>query len=138
MRSYWRALNRFDDFEGRSTLVEYWAFVFTSSLVLVAIIVFEAQATGGSGHVLSMIYQLLMVIPALAVKVRRLHDTGHSGWWVPIGYVPFIGLLPFYWLIRSGDRGVNAYGPDPKQPAPPVHSVPGHRLDASGHRIAGT
>jgi uncharacterized membrane protein YhaH (DUF805 family) len=48
------------------------------------------------------------------VSIRRLHDTGHSGWWVLIGLIPLIGfivLLVFY--LREGDAGENEYGPPP-------------------------
>jgi uncharacterized membrane protein YhaH (DUF805 family) len=64
---------------------------------------------------LYMIYVLGVFIPSLAVAVRRLHDTGKSGWFYLIGLIPFIGSI---WLIvlfvTEGDAGTNAYGPDPK------------------------
>jgi uncharacterized membrane protein YhaH (DUF805 family) len=65
--------------------------------------------------VFSGLYSLAVLIPALAVAVRRLHDTGRSGWWLLIGLIPLVGpivLLVFYLL--DSDREPNAYGPSPK------------------------
>ena len=56
-----------------------------------------------------------MLIPSIAVGVRRLHDTNRSGWWILIGLVPCVGfiiLIVFY--AMEGVRGDNQYGPDPK------------------------
>ena len=65
--------------------------------------------------VFSMLYGLFIFIPFLAVSVRRLHDTGKTGWMLLISLIPIIGAL---WLIvlfaTEGTRGTNMYGPDPK------------------------
>ena len=61
------------------------------------------------------LYSLAVFIPNLAVAVRRMHDQDKSGWWILIGFVPFIGgiwLLVLY--LIDGTRGPNRYGPDPK------------------------
>jgi len=66
---------------------------------------------------LYILYVLAVVIPSLAVAVRRLHDTGKSGWFYLVALIPLIGGI---WLIvlfaTEGDVGPNAYGPDPKRP----------------------
>lgn len=60
------------------------------------------------------IWSLLTFLPSLAVTVRRLHDTGRSGWWILIMLVPLIGfILMIVWLVRRGDSGANQHGPDP-------------------------
>jgi len=70
---------------------------------------------GFLGYVLILIYQLAVLLPSLAVNVRRLHDTGRSGWWILIGLLPIIGaviLLIFY--CQAGETKENQYGSNPK------------------------
>ena len=61
------------------------------------------------------LYNLAIFIPNLAVIVRRLHDTGKSGWLYFTAFIPLGGILLIVFLALEGDRGVNKYGPDPKQ-----------------------
>ena len=59
-----------------------------------------------------------MLLPSIAVAVRRLHDTDRSGWWILLGFIPIIGgivLLVFY--VLEGTQGPNRFGPDPKAAA---------------------
>ena len=75
-------------------------------------------AMSGPAMGLWAVYGLIMLgllIPSLAVSIRRLHDTNRSGWWILIGLIPFLGalvLIVFYLL--DGTPGPNKYGPDPK------------------------
>ena len=56
-----------------------------------------------------------VLIPGLAVSVRRLHDTGRNGWWLLIVFVPLAGwLIALYFLVQPGDSTENRYGADPK------------------------
>ena len=57
---------------------------------------------------------VLITIPTLAVTVRRLHDTGKSGWWYLISFIPIGGLVLFIFTIQEGDPYANKYGNDPK------------------------
>lgn len=60
------------------------------------------------------LYSLALVIPSLALQVRRLHDTNHSGWWLFIGLVPLIGgIILFIFDVLPGDPDLNCYGPIP-------------------------
>jgi len=68
-------------------------------------------------NVLSMIYALAVFLPGLAVIVRRLHDTGRSGWWVLISLVPFVGPIILLVFMCLDSVPSNAYGPNPKQVA---------------------
>lgn len=101
------------DFEGRARRTEYWMFLLVN--VLIAIVV---AIIGRAIHfeVLSTLYSLAVLVPAIAVGVRRLHDTGRSGWWLLISLIPLIGTI---WLIVlfaiAGDQGANQYGADPKE-----------------------
>ena len=64
----------------------------------------------------SGLYTLAVLIPGLAVSVRRLHDTEHSGWWLLIVLVPLIGAIVFLiFMIREGQPGLNRFGPNPKE-----------------------
>ena len=69
----------------------------------------------GAG-VFNSIYNLLILIPSLAVTVRRLHDVGKSGWMLLIGLIPLVGAI---WLLilllRDSEAGENKYGPNPKE-----------------------
>ena len=56
----------------------------------------------------------LLLLAALAVAVRRMHDTDRSGWWMLLGFVPLIGLALIVLLALEGTQGANQYGPDPK------------------------
>lgn len=85
-------------------------------LLILAVILNSVSGTlGGLMVVLYVIYALAVLVPALAVTVRRLHDTNKSGWLILIGLIPLVGpiiLLVFY--LTDGDRGENQYGPSPK------------------------
>ncbi len=61
------------------------------------------------------IYSLATLIPSLAVGIRRLHDTGKSGWWIFISLIPFVGpIILLIFLVKDSDPGTNLYGPNPK------------------------
>jgi uncharacterized membrane protein YhaH (DUF805 family) len=112
-------LRRYAEFSGRSRRKEYWMFFLLLMIAFVVVGIVEG-ALGMAGTVgpygpLSILLILAVFIPSLAVGVRRLHDTGRSGWWLLIGLVPLLGgivLLIFY--VLEGTRGPNEYGPDPK------------------------
>ena len=60
---------------------------------------------------------LVHFIPSLAVTVRRLHDTGKSGWWLLIAFIPFIGaIVLLVFLVQDSHPGTNEWGPNPKDP----------------------
>lgn len=82
-----------------------------AALIIVAIL----DAVLGTSPWLYALYALGTLLPNLAVTVRRLHDTGKSGWWIFINFVPLVG---FIWLIvllaTAGQQQPNEYGQDPK------------------------
>lgn len=119
MSWYLKVLRQYTEFSGRARRKEYWFFVLFNFLVAFALGLVDAglglwsQASGVG--LLSGLYSLAVLLPGLAVSIRRLHDTGRSGWWLLIGLIPLIGilvLLVFY--VLDGDSGKNQYGPDPK------------------------
>jgi uncharacterized membrane protein YhaH (DUF805 family) len=98
------------NFNSRSARSEYWWWVLFSVIVAV-IFYFLVMAVPGIRY-LQMIYSLAVLIPSLAVAVRRLHDIDKSGWWILIGLIPIIGwIVLIYWYIQEGTRGDNQYGP---------------------------
>ncbi|MEO1570024.1 MAG: DUF805 domain-containing protein [Bacteroidota bacterium] len=122
---YREVLSKYADFTGRARRSEYWYFTLFNLLVVIAAIAIGGGTVGFYGDGIGMpifwaiygfviLYSLAMLIPSLAVTVRRLHDTGRSGWWYLLSFVPFGTLLLLYFFVVEGDYGPNAYGPDPK------------------------
>jgi uncharacterized membrane protein YhaH (DUF805 family) len=113
-----RPLQKYADFSGRAPRAEYWWFVlFVVIGEIVLSIVDSLVGTGrivGPYGILVTLFMLALIIPQIAVGVRRLHDTGRSGWWLLIGLIPLIGaivLLVFF--VTAGTPGDNDYGPNP-------------------------
>ncbi len=66
--------------------------------------------------VLGFIYLLAVLLPGIAVSIRRLHDTDRSGWWLLIGLIPFVGaIVVFVFTVLDSTPGENQYGPNPKE-----------------------
>jgi uncharacterized membrane protein YhaH (DUF805 family) len=113
MEWYLEALKKYAVFSGRSRRKEYWFFVLFNFLIGIAFGIVDAVV--GLGF-LGLIYGLAVIIPGIAVTIRRLHDTGRSGWWILIGFVPIIGFfVMLYFLFQDSEPGANEYGPNPKQ-----------------------
>jgi uncharacterized membrane protein YhaH (DUF805 family) len=75
--------------------------------------------------ILSGIYSLAVLLPGIAVTVRRLHDTGRSGWWILIALVPIVGwIVLFVFMLIDSQPGQNAYGSSPKAAESTVANVP--------------
>lgn len=71
------------------------------------------------GYVILLIFALATLVPSIAVSVRRLHDSGRSGWWYLISFVPYVGgIVLFIFMLLEGQPGENKYGPAPESPAP--------------------
>ena len=117
-------------FSGRARRAEYWWFFLFSVIASVVVAVIESSLGWGQGMMhggggggfeasydggpLSVIWSLANFLPALAVAVRRLHDTERSGWWLLIGLIPLIGLIVLIVFFASkGTTGPNRFGDDP-------------------------
>ncbi len=115
MNEYKRAFQNFANFNGRATRREYWMFLLFN--ILIGIACFAADialmATIGIGG-LNLIYMLAALIPGISVTVRRLHDTGRSGWWILVGLVPLVGLLLLVFMCMDSEPGTNQFGANPK------------------------
>lgn len=100
-------------FKGRARRSEYWWFVLFNVIVAVVISLI-ARLTGFTA--LSGIYSLAVLLPGLAVAVRRLHDIGKSGWFYLFAFIPVVGaIILLVWFCKDSEPGANAYGPNPKE-----------------------
>ena len=115
---YLEALKKYAVFSGRSRRKEYWYFVLFNlivSLVLSAIDALLGTFSSSNVGLLGGIYGLAVLIPSIAVSVRRLHDIDRTGWWVLIGLVPVIGtIVLLVFAVSDGTPGSNRFGPNPK------------------------
>jgi uncharacterized membrane protein YhaH (DUF805 family) len=115
MNWYLTALKKYAVFSGRARRKEYWMF-FLFYLIIVLVLAFIERIVGiapeGGVGILGNIYQLAILIPSIAVGVRRMHDTDHSGWWL---LVPVANLV---FALSEGTREDNRFGPDPKANTP--------------------
>lgn len=114
MEWYVKVLRNYAGFTGRARRSEYWWFALINALVAVALTVLEGIV--GGTQVVSGLYTLAVLVPGLAVSIRRLHDTGRSGWWLLIGLVPLVGgIVLLVFLLLDSEPGVNRWGPSPKR-----------------------
>lgn len=121
MHWYFAVVGKYATFAGRARRKEYWMFALVNFVICVALAIAGMVMLGKSQNsALIMdavygVYLLLILLPSLAVTVRRLHDTGRSGWWFWIQLVPFVGpIVLFVFTVLDGTPGTNAYGPSPK------------------------
>lgn len=105
-------LNSYAKFEGRSGRVEFWWFVL--AYIIVAILVAILSGILGMGDLLSNILSLALLIPSIAVSVRRLHDIGKSGWWYLINLIPVLGWIAFIYFAAQPSVGPNEHGEGPQ------------------------
>jgi uncharacterized membrane protein YhaH (DUF805 family) len=114
---YVAVLKNYAGFSGRAHRTEYWMFYLINIIISTVLYVISIKISAVG--ILTFLYSLAVLIPALAVAVRRLHDTGRSGWWLLIGLVPFVGaIILIVFLVTDGQPSDNAYGPNPKSAAP--------------------
>lgn len=117
MNWYIDGLKKYAVFEGRAHRTAYWMF-FLISVIAVAVLgvadnVLGTVTSSGAGG-LSSIYSLATLLPGLGLGVRRLHDTGRSGWWLLIALVPIVGaIVLLIYFVQDSQPGANAYGPNP-------------------------
>ena len=111
MNWYLKCLKQYADLSGRARRKEYWMFYLFNTIIGVALMCIDSITGLG---VLYTLYMLAVLVPGLAVCVRRLHDLGKSGWWILICLIPLAGLILLYWSCKEGQRTTNQWGADPK------------------------
>ncbi len=112
---------KYAEFTGRARRAELWWFALLNFAAYIVIFILAfilgsmSDALGSLGVILYVVYALAVIVPSLAVAVRRLHDTNKSGWMLLVSLIPLVGpiiLLVFY--FTDGDPGENQYGSSPK------------------------
>ena len=120
MNWYLEALKKYAVFSGRARRKEYWYFVLFNILISIVFTVIDGMTGTPLANIglLSGIYGLAVLIPSLAVSVRRLHDTDRSGWWYLILLIPLIGVIVILvFTVQDSKVGENQYGSNPKDAA---------------------
>ncbi|WP_153800684.1 DUF805 domain-containing protein [Foetidibacter luteolus] len=135
MKHYLNALKNYANFTGRARRSEYWYFILFNVAIFFALALlanisdFYELAWDPFSYVFGL-YMLAMLIPWLAVLVRRLHDIGKSGTWFFIYFVPFVGAI---WLLvllcTDSEPGTNKYGLNPKA----IHNL--DEIDEIGNHL---
>ena len=115
---------KYFDFSGRATLSEFWYFtLFYFLLCLPFYMLAFLTGLGNSFQLfyltvgISIIIALLIMVPTYAACVRRLHDTGRSGWWIFLYFIPYIGSIALIIILCFKSDEDNKYGPKPQDEA---------------------
>ncbi len=120
MNWYLKVLKQFADFSGRARRKEYWMFTLFNTIFIVVAAVLDNVLGLTVGElpygVFYFLYALAVLIPGLAVTVRRLHDVGKSGWMLLVLLIPLIGAIWILILeVTDSNPGENQYGQNPKE-----------------------
>ena len=118
-------LERYTKFDGRAGRAEFWWFVLANLLVFLALAILIAVSN--VFIILYFGYALALIVPSIAVAIRRLHDTNKSGWWLLIGIIPFGGLVLLVFYILEGTAGPNDHGVPRASRRLSGSPCPGHR-----------
>ena len=115
--TYWKkcVLENYANFSGRARRAEYWWFALANAIVY--LVLFALMRVSGVFVILYIAYGLAMIVPGIAVAIRRLHDTGKTGWMLLISFIPLVGaIILLVFFLTDSDKGTNAYGPSEKYP----------------------
>lgn len=121
-------LGKYATFSGRADRGEFWWFIGFALLLFIVLGGIEgailAPMLGYSafdpdlGQPLQLLAALVLLLPTLALDVRRLHDIDRSGWWYLVGLIPVVGtFILLYWFLQPSTPGSNRFGPVPQAPA---------------------
>lgn len=119
MNWYLEVFKKYAVFSGRARRKEYWFFLLINCIVILILSVIDGAIARLAPDVgvglLGSIYSLAVLIPSIAVSVRRLHDADHSGWWLLIGFIPVVGaIVLLIFMLQDSKPGENQYGANPK------------------------
>lgn len=113
MNWYLEVLKKYAVFSGRARRKEYWMF-FLFNFIIASVLWVVGELVGS--QIIGTLYDLAVLIPSIAVFVRRLHDTGRSGWWSFIALIPLIGwIVLLLYMVEDSNPGQNRYGANPKE-----------------------
>jgi uncharacterized membrane protein YhaH (DUF805 family) len=119
MNWYFRALRKYAVFAGRASRKEFWTFGLVHLAIIFGLTGINAAAIrfGLNFHIgqVRLTYEFAVLMPSIAVTVRRLHDTNRKGWWYLIVFVPLLGIIGLLVMAAEGSQpGENRFGPNPK------------------------
>ena len=98
--------NKYSVFSGRAGQKEFWMFCLFNAIITGVFAVMSPPFFPG-------LYFLATIVPSIAVSIRRLHDTGRSGWWLLLGLIPIIGFIVLF-MAEKGKDGFNNFGENPE------------------------
>ena len=120
-------LKHYGDYDGRARRREYWLFhlffcllitIVAITLCLILSIFMEFQYAQLFTLIILVMIAIIFANPLLSLAVRRLHDTGRSGWFIFISLIPFVGwFIHLYFMCSDSQDAINDYGPSPKYTA---------------------
>jgi len=118
MEWYLQVIRKYASFEGRASRQEYWMFILVNLIITIVISTVESIidvtiSSDGIGAI-AIIYMLFILLPSISVGVRRLHDTGRSGAWFLVLFLPFVGGILYLIFMVLDSHNQNEYGPSPK------------------------
>jgi uncharacterized membrane protein YhaH (DUF805 family) len=129
MQWYLKVLKQYADFNGRARRSEFWFFMLFNFIIemvlsIIAGVIIGASSAGSGqpnptiailAEIPLIIYCLAVIVPTLAVSVRRLHDTSRNGWLVLLSFVPIANIVLLIFYFGDSTPGANEYGPNPKE-----------------------
>ena len=120
LKWYYEVLKNYTVFSGRASRKEFWYFTLFNAIITIVLGVLDlvtgSYLTESGIWFLSGGYALALLMPSIAVSIRRLHDTDRSGWWVIFSLVPIIGIIVFYvFMAQDSKPGENQYGLNPRE-----------------------
>ena len=110
--AYKTALTRYVDFSGRTSVGGFWRFAAVNFAIAVVLAIL-----GGASSIfflMYVVYGLALTLPSIAIAIRRLHDTGKSGWLILVGLIPFVGFIILIVFYVQPSAGPNGYGTGPE------------------------
>jgi uncharacterized membrane protein YhaH (DUF805 family) len=115
---YISVLKQYAVFSGRSRRKEYWFFALFNLIISIVLGIVDGifgLSVGEGFGLLGLLYMLAVLLPAIGVSIRRLHDTGRSGWWLLLAFVPIIGaIVLLIFFVLDSQPEPNEYGANPK------------------------
>lgn len=112
MNYFIEALKKYAVFSGRARRKEYWMFALFATIISIVLAIIDYVI---GVQILGLVFSLAILLPGLGVTVRRLHDTGRSGWWFLFAFVPLVGCITLLvFVCLDGEAAENKYGHNPK------------------------
>ncbi|WP_343559993.1 DUF805 domain-containing protein [Kiloniella sp. b19] len=113
MNLIFQPFKKYADFNGRARRSEFWPFMLF--IIIASLLVQSIDAVTQANGMVTLVFSIVVLLPQLAVTVRRLHDTNRSGWWCFLYLVPLVGfIIVSIFASQNSEPGDNRFGPNPK------------------------